>query len=88
MLRGWDEGFEIPSLGIAILPDARGTGLGTALMHYLHAEATRRGVPKVRLTVHEDNARAVALYRSLGYEFDAPREGVLTGFKPLSQEPG
>src|ERR1043166_7563730 len=43
MLRGWDEGFAIPSLGIAVHASARGMGLGRALMHHLHAEARRRG---------------------------------------------
>ena len=32
MLRGWDEGYQIPSLGIALHPDARGTGLARAFM--------------------------------------------------------
>src|SRR5258707_5978777 len=27
MLRGWDDGYEVPSLGIAVHPDARGFGL-------------------------------------------------------------
>src|ERR1700679_2843562 len=36
LLRGWDEGFAIPSLGIAIHPTARGLGLGELLMHFLH----------------------------------------------------
>ena len=84
MLRGWDRGYAIPSLGIAIHADARGTGLGRALMLYLHAEATRRGAERIRLKVYPDNAAAVSLYRSLGYDFEAQLEqGQLVGYKRL-----
>jgi ribosomal-protein-alanine N-acetyltransferase len=72
MLRGWDEGYEIPSLGIAIHPRARGKGLGKALMYFLHVVARWRGSPKIRLTVDRDNVAAVSLYKELGYSF---REG-------------
>src|SRR3989442_13694036 len=32
LLRGWDEGYQIPSLGIAIHTSARGYGLGRILI--------------------------------------------------------
>lgn len=89
MLRGWDEGYAVPSLGIAIAPAARGIGLGRALMLYLHAEAARRGAPRIRLKVYPDNAHAVALYRSLGYVYaDALEKGQLVGVKELRRESG
>ena len=72
MLRGWDEGFESPSLGIALHPDWRRHGLGLAMMEYLHAEARRRGAARVRLTVDVDNESAVRIYLRLGYEFEGP----------------
>jgi ribosomal protein S18 acetylase RimI-like enzyme len=87
MLRGWDEGYEVPSLGIAIHPDARGIGLGRAMMLYLHAEARRRGASRIRLKVHPENARAVDLYRSLGYEFGVMDQGQLVGFKTVTGRP-
>lgn len=86
MLRGWDEGYAVPSLGIAIHARARGIGLGRALMAYLHSEAARRGAERIRLKVYPDNAVAVALYRSLGYEFAGGLEqGQLVAYKPLSR---
>jgi [ribosomal protein S18]-alanine N-acetyltransferase len=90
MLRGWDEGYSVPSLGIAVHASARGLGLGRALMLYLHAEAARRGAERIRLKVYPDNATAVALYRSLGYVFaDALEHGQLVGEKHLRQaQPG
>lgn len=84
MLRGWDEGYRIPSLGIAIHVSAQGMGLGRALMAYLHAEARRRDAPRIRLKVYPDNGPAISLYRSLGYVFaEALEQGQLVGFKEL-----
>jgi len=69
MLRGWDEGFTIPSLGIFIDQAYRGHGFGRRFMQFLHTAAKRRGAHQVRLTVNVGNESAVALYRSLGYNF-------------------
>jgi ribosomal-protein-alanine N-acetyltransferase len=69
MLRGWDEGYSVPSLGIALHPEARGSGLARAFMHYLHACARDRGAPSIRLKVYPDNTSAKSLYGSLGYQF-------------------
>lgn len=87
MLRGWDEGYAIPSLGIAIHASARGIGLGRALMLYLHAEARRRGALRIRLKVYPDNTAAVALYGSLGYEFgEQLDQGQLVGVVELARQ--
>lgn len=87
LLRGWDEGYSIPSLGIALHSSVRGTGFAPALMAFLHAEACHRGAIKVRLRVHAENSRAIALYARLGYEFtsDSDRKGYLLGFKDLTK---
>jgi FkbM family methyltransferase len=74
LLRGWEQGYDVPSLGIAVHPAARGRGLARALMSHLHAEAARRGSPRVRLKVYPQNTAAVRLYESLGYHF-ADRSG-------------
>jgi ribosomal protein S18 acetylase RimI-like enzyme len=73
MLRGWDEGYTIPSLGIGVRSDAYGQGHGRRMMEALHAAARERGAPSIRLRVHPDNARARGLYDSLGYR-EAGRE--------------
>jgi ribosomal protein S18 acetylase RimI-like enzyme len=70
MLRGWDEGFDVPSLGLAAHPDARGRGGARLLAERLHEEARARGATSVRLTVYPDNAPARRLYEQLGYELE------------------
>ena len=83
MLRGWDEGFDTPSLGIAVGPSARGHGLGRAMMLRLHDEAQRSGSRRIRLTVDRANAGAVALYTSLGYALTDESSDDLTGLLEL-----
>jgi ribosomal-protein-alanine N-acetyltransferase len=67
MLRGWDQGFEIPSLGLATRPGHRGQGVGNFLLNALHAVARGSGAGLVRLRVHHDNHVARALYARHGY---------------------
>src|SRR4051812_39290224 len=74
MLRGWDEGYDVPSLGIYVARPARGRGVGRVMMERLHAAARERGAIAVRLKVYEDNVAARRLYESLGYVF-GEREG-------------
>jgi len=83
LLRGWDEGYEIPSLGISVHPHFRGFGVGLALMHYLHAVASLRGCHRVRLRVRKTNHTAKQLYEKMGYTFTEGNDGYLVGFFEL-----
>ena len=67
MLRGWDEGYVVPSLGVAVRRGALRMGHGRAMMVALHDAARSRGATRVRLRVHPENVAAQALYRSFGY---------------------
>ena len=58
-LRGADIGFLDD---LFVLPEARGTRLGEALIQAVVEEAKRRGWPAVRWITAEDNARARRLY--------------------------
>jgi ribosomal-protein-alanine N-acetyltransferase len=81
MLRGFAEGFPIPSLGIAVHPDYRGAGLAGVMMTHLHQIARSRGAKQIRLKVYENNLPARALYRRFGYVFDGQiSKGQLVGF--------
>jgi [ribosomal protein S18]-alanine N-acetyltransferase len=75
MLRGWDEGYSIPSLGIAIHPRFRGEGLGRTFMYFLRVAAKCRGASRIRLRVKAQNTTAAKLYESLGYEFCSEKDG-------------
>jgi len=86
LLRGWDEGYEVPSLGIAVHPSARGRGLGRALMIFLHAAAAMKGASRVRLRVSPDNLTAIALYSSLGYTFAVEEDGLRVGIIDLKRK--
>jgi ribosomal-protein-alanine N-acetyltransferase len=88
LLRGWEEGFAIPSLGICIAPAYRSHKLGKLLMGFLHAEARRRGCQKVRLKVRKENARARAMYCAMGYEFAFEENGFLIGILTLREAGG
>lgn len=88
LLRGWDEGYQIPSLGIAIHPSARGAGLGRIFMDFLHVMSFRRGASEVRLRVLKINEKAICLYRSFGYVFedDVKHTEYLVGYKSLEKQ--
>jgi ribosomal-protein-alanine N-acetyltransferase len=84
MLRGWDAGFEIPSLGMVVAADSRGRGLGKVVVSLLHEAARQRGAQRIRLKVYSENKVAQRLYRSLGYTFrDELEDGQLVGFSDL-----
>jgi ribosomal-protein-alanine N-acetyltransferase len=85
MLRGWDEGYAVPSLGIAVHPDARGRGLARAFMAFLHAAAAMRGAKRVRLKVYPDNTPARRLYERLGYHLEPTADGQLLGLLDLEK---
>lgn len=85
LLRGWNEGYVVPSLGLAVAPTQRRRGLGRRMMDVLHQAARSRGADRIRLRVHPDNEKAVALYRSLGYAFEPPdpATGLMVGTRKL-----
>ncbi len=68
MLRGWDEGYDIPSLGICIDPDFSGKGLGLTLMYHLISCSKLRAAKKIILKVKKNNLAAIALYKKVGFK--------------------
>ena len=54
--------------GVGVVPSARRSGVGEALMRALHEEGRERGVRRVWLEVIVENTGAFALYEKLGYE--------------------
>jgi len=65
----------VASLGMSVVNEWRGKGIGTALLAEALRWAWSVGVEKVSLTVYPHNAAAVALYRAFGFV----EEGRLSG---------
>jgi putative acetyltransferase len=61
------------SLGMVLLPEARGRGGGRALIEAALEYARASGAHKVDLEVWTDNARAISLYVSAGFEVEGVR---------------
>lgn len=57
----------VGTLGIGMLPEARGQGLGRRLMQAAIEAARTHGVERIQLGVFASNTRAIALYESLGF---------------------
>jgi glycosyltransferase involved in cell wall biosynthesis/ribosomal protein S18 acetylase RimI-like enzyme len=74
MLRGWDEGFDVPSFGVVVDRDFQGHRVGKRLTDFALAEASRLGSEHVRLSVYSSNPVAHEMY-------------VRRGFKELEREP-
>jgi ribosomal-protein-alanine N-acetyltransferase len=67
MLRGWDEGFVVPSFGILIDRQLHRRGLGRVMTSDAIDVARRHAAPRLRLTVNASNLNAHKLYLSLGF---------------------
>ncbi len=68
-----DEGYgfvneETPELNIALIPAARGQGLGTQLLRKLEEKIRVEDIPSLSLSVDVRNLIAFELYKKLGYK--------------------
>ena len=70
-----------------VAQSARGQGLGRALLERVVERARLRGCRRVELDVNDNNAGALALYRSAGFDNDDPRYGGGNLFMRLHLEP-
>lgn len=60
------------TLGMGLLPEHRGKGLGCELITACIAKAKATGITRIQLDVRADNERAISLYERVGFV----REGV------------
>jgi GNAT superfamily N-acetyltransferase len=74
-----------PELSIAVLPEARGQGIGTAMLAALGHAALAQGVARISLSVERDN-RAAALYERSGFRILGEFDGALTMVCELAAE--
>jgi ribosomal protein S18 acetylase RimI-like enzyme len=67
MLRGFDEGYEVPSFGIFVDHASQAQGVGRRLTAWTIERARLQGCSAVRLSVYADNPAAHGIYDSLGF---------------------
>src|SRR5437868_5658457 len=67
MLRGWNEGFEVPSFGILVDLAHPREGIGRWLTERTCEEARKLGCTRVRLSVYGSNKHARSLYENIGF---------------------
>jgi ribosomal protein S18 acetylase RimI-like enzyme len=60
-------------LGMGVLAEYRGRGLGERLIRTTLAAAASAGFERVALSVYASNARASALYRKVGFRLEGTR---------------
>lgn len=70
---GWCRAFPVclgtaADVGIGLLPAYRGQGLGTAMLYEVVTWAYQAGIAHLTLTVRVDNARALHVFRKVGFE--------------------
>jgi tRNA threonylcarbamoyl adenosine modification protein TsaD/ribosomal-protein-alanine acetyltransferase len=72
LMQADDEGH---IMNLAVRPDARGMGLGTALLSWLIGQARERALRRLTLEVRPSNAEAIDLYQRAGFHEVGRRPG-------------
>lgn len=67
MLRGWNEGYEVPAFGILIDEQYRGYGLEMAALDTAKVICRLRNVSRLMIKMHPDNISAKAVARKTGF---------------------
>ena len=81
---------QTPELAIAVVPNARGKGVGSALLDALLGRARAAGYPTISLSVDRANAAAIELYERHGFrqmEEDGDSVTMLAHLDDSSSEP-
>ena len=81
-------GGEAEILTLAVAPEARGRGLGRALLAAAAGHACEKGVENIFLEVGADNPAALALYAGLGFARVGQRKAYYQGKDALVLKAG
>lgn len=72
ILPGWAHALaHTGRLGMGLLPDYRGGGLGERLLRTCIAKAWAQGLTRIELEARADNTRAIRLYERVGFVHEA-----------------
>lgn len=69
-------------LGMGLLPEYRGQGIGSRLLSAVIEQARNFGLEKIELHVYTSNTGAIALYKKFGFE----QEGLIKKYRKLDGE--
>lgn len=58
----------VGTLGIGVLPQMRGQGIGHRLIEHALDKALEKGIYRIELNVRSDNAAAIRLYQRFGFQ--------------------
>jgi len=85
MLRGFDDGFEIPSYGAWIAKNFSSKGISKLTLHHAITFCKTNSIKKLMLKVHPDNLIAKKIYEDFGFIYDGVdgRIGHLIYFKNI-----
>jgi len=78
MLRGWEEGYEVPSFGAFIDYAYQGKGYGKQVLKLTCDYAKQIGCTKIRLSVYESNKVALKIYKEYGFQEVSRKSVVLS----------
>lgn len=70
------------SLGMGILPEFRGQGIGSQLLQKVSEHAKTFGLEKIELNVYSSNTSAIGLYKKFGFE----QEGLIKKYRKLDSQ--
>jgi RimJ/RimL family protein N-acetyltransferase len=70
MLRGFDEGYEIPSYGVWVAKDFSSKGISKLTLQHAISFCKINNIKKIILKVHPDNVIAKNIYESFGFIYE------------------
>lgn len=68
MLRGFDEGYSIPSYGVWISEEFSNKGLSTLTLQHAISFCKINSIKRIMLKVHPDNSPAKHIYQKFGFK--------------------
>lgn len=72
---GWAHALQHSGrLGMGLLPEYRGAGLGETLLRTCIAKAWAQGLSRIELEARADNTRAIRLYERVGFAHEAVKQ--------------
>jgi len=65
------------SLGMGVLPEYRGRGIGQRLLRSCIEKAWTKGITRIELEARADNTAAIALYEKCGFKHEAVKRNAM-----------